>query len=165
MHRRQVLSSGAAVLALAGCRASRAPRSSPDGSSDADPPTPVSQSATGGAPPVQWTREYGADGGPSTHTPNGSPALWSRAVAGGVDGGYSVTGQLSESGEGLDTPLLVTDSRGETRWLREYGGRGLDRAYCLGRTADGGFLLGGVALPARLGRPVQRRDRPRRGGW
>lgn len=161
MRRRQVLASSAAVLGLAGCLADSLPRSSPTGSPESDPTTPVSQSPTGEAPSVQWTRQYGADGGPSRHTPNGSPALRLRAVAGAGDGGYAVTGQQSEPGEGLDTPLLVTDSGGEARWLREYGGRGLDRADCVVRTTDGGFLLAGSRPPGSSGTP----EGPSSTGW
>lgn len=151
MQRRQALASSAALLGLAGCLADSLPRSSPTGSTESDPTTPVSQSPTGAVPPVQWTRQYGADGEPSRHTPNGDPALWSRAVTGAGDGGYAVTGQLSEPGEGLVTPLLVTDSGGEARWLRTYDGRGLDRAYAVVRTTDGGFLLAGRRAPGSSG--------------
>lgn len=164
MQRRQVLASSAAVVGLAGCLADRVPRSSPTGSPESDSPTPVSQSAGGEAPSIQWTREYGADGEPSRHTPNGDPALGLRAVAGSGDGGYAVTGQLSESGGNRSTPLLVTDSGGEARWLRRYGGRGLDRAYSVVRTTDGGFLLAGIRDPSSPGTSGTT-DGPSTTGW
>lgn len=154
MNRRQVLVATAGVVAGAGCLG----RGPATGSSDERSPAPVRQTATSGPLSIDWTREYGAEGGPSTHTPTGSPAIWSRSLARTANDGYALTGQQSQRGDGLDGYVLVTDAGGDTQWLREYGGEtintvtpiseesetdGMNRAYCITRTDDDGFLLVG----------------------
>lgn len=154
MKRRQVLASSVGLFALAGCVDTQFA----DGPSGAASPAPVGQTATTGPLSVQWTREYGARGGESTHTPNGSPAISSWSLLRTADGGYALTGQQSERGEPTDAYLLVTDADGETQRLREYGSEtvnthtpisggsgetGANRASYIAGTSDGGFLLAG----------------------
>lgn len=155
MKRRRVLASVAGLAASSGCLDS-VPSGRPGGGPTArSTPAPVSGTPGAGPPAVEWAREYAAEGVESTHTPNGSPALYGRAVVRTADGGFALTGQQSERGEGLDGYLQVTDAAGETRWLAEYGGEysnatheygddGLNRGYCLARTRDGGYVLGGI---------------------
>lgn len=154
MNRRQVLTSSIGFVTLTGCLETR-PRNDRSGMGS---PAPVKQTAPARPLSIQWTREYGAEGGESTHTPNGSPAIRSRSLVRAANDGYALTGQQSEQEEPIDGYLQVTDAGGETQWLREYGGKsvntqtpigddsetkGSNRAYCITRTSDSGFLLVG----------------------
>lgn len=153
MTRRQILSSSLGLVALAGCLDSRPGRPSGECS-----PGSERRTAAPGPLAIQWTREYGAEGGESTRTPNGSPAIKSQALVRAADDGYALAGYQSERGEALDGCLLLADGDGEARWFREYGeetvntqtpisggsgSKGSNRAACITRTSDGGYLLVG----------------------
>ncbi len=60
------------------------------------------------------------------------------------DGGYALAGETSSFGAGEnDVWLIKTDSSGNMEWSRTYGGAGIDNAFSLIGTSDGGFALAG----------------------
>ena len=81
--------------------------------------------------------------------------LWSRTYGGNTfdlgysvrqtaDGGYIVAGCTGSFGVGdEDVYLIKTNSTGDTLWSRTYGGSGMDWAYSVRRTSDGGYIVAG----------------------
>jgi len=92
---------------------------------------------TNGQGDTLWTRTYGG---------NGSDWAWSAQQT--ADEGYIVTGETYSFGEGgRDFYLVKTDSLGDMRWMRSYGGRDFDCAYSVQQTADGGYIVAGRTFP------------------
>ncbi|MFQ5905426.1 MAG: hypothetical protein ACE5JA_02540, partial [bacterium] len=60
------------------------------------------------------------------------------------DGGYVIAGGFALAGSWDDACLVKTDSLGNMLWSRTYGGTHGDRAFCVDRTLDGGYVLVGV---------------------
>ncbi|MCW4015574.1 MAG: hypothetical protein NWF06_04320 [Candidatus Bathyarchaeota archaeon] len=61
------------------------------------------------------------------------------------DGGFAIAGCTGSFGAGGgDFWLIKTDEYGDVEWNRTYGGTGVDCAYSLIETSDGGFALAGV---------------------
>jgi len=88
-----------------------------------------------------WTRTYGGDS---------SECGW--AVQPTADGGYVVAGNTNSFGAGgWDAYLLRTDAGGDTLWTRTYGGAGLDGAYSVQPTADGGYVVTGETQSSGAG--------------
>ena len=80
-----------------------------------------------------WTRTYGGSG-----YEEGS------SVEQTADGGYIVAGYTDSFGaDSADVYLVKTNSAGDTIWTRTYGGSGSDEANALGKTSDGGYIIGG----------------------
>ncbi len=85
-------------------------------------------------------------------------ALWSYSYGGSDldygyslqqtrDGGYVVAGYTWSFGAGdLDVYLIKTDSIGDTLWSRTYGGSGLDIAWSVQQTTDGGYIVAGYTM-------------------
>ena len=80
--------------------------------------------------------------------------LWSRnpgAATGAVaydvvqsaDGGFVVAGSANVAGQGSEAILIKTDSNGDTRWTKSFGGEYNDETRSLIPTNDGGYALGG----------------------
>jgi hypothetical protein len=60
------------------------------------------------------------------------------------DGGYALAGKTSSFGDGNSDVLLAkTGESGNVQWTRTYGGTGVDEAFALVQTADGGYALAG----------------------
>ncbi|MFQ5906442.1 MAG: FlgD immunoglobulin-like domain containing protein, partial [bacterium] len=69
---------------------------------------------------------------------------WGLSVQQTSDGGYIVAGFTESFGAGSEDAYLVkTDSFGVVLWSRTYGGTNADRANCVQRTRDGGYILVG----------------------
>jgi hypothetical protein len=80
-----------------------------------------------------WTRTYGGSG-----YEEGS------SVEQTADGGYIVAGYTDSFGaDSADVYLVKTNSAGDTICTRTYGGSGSDEANALGKTSDGGYIIGG----------------------
>ncbi len=72
------------------------------------------------------------------------------------DGGF-ILGGWSDSGIGgdktqdnwnwitMDYWIVKTDSLGNKKWDRRFGGKGYDELFCLQQTSDGGYILGGTS--------------------
>ena len=81
-----------------------------------------------------WSRTYGGNDTDSAET-----------VIQTSDGGYVIVGQTQSFGAELgDLWLVKTNSSGITEWVRIYGGEGLDVAYSVVETTDGGYALAGL---------------------
>ena len=60
------------------------------------------------------------------------------------DGGFIAAGATRSKGSGKDDVWIIRlDSKGRTLWDRVYGGTGVDRAYSVLTTSDGGFVVAG----------------------
>jgi hypothetical protein len=60
------------------------------------------------------------------------------------DKGYAFAGYTNSFGNGgYDVYLVKTDSLGNTKWQKTYGGSDWDFGYSVKQTGDGGFLLAG----------------------
>ncbi|UCE29017.1 MAG: hypothetical protein JSV85_07105 [Candidatus Bathyarchaeota archaeon] len=82
---------------------------------------------------VEWNQTYGGAG---------VDGAWSIVETG--DGGYAIVGYTESYGAGnADFWLVKTDSAGNVEWNQTYGGTGVDEAYSLVATSDGGYALVG----------------------
>jgi len=80
-----------------------------------------------------WVKTYG-----------GSDSDKAESIIQTTDGGYAIAGYTESKGAGrLDFWLIKLDSQGNMIWDKTYGGNGIDRAYSLIQTTDGGYAVGG----------------------
>lgn len=83
---------------------------------------------------LEWDKSYGGDG---------------RDYAFSVDqteeGGYIVAGYTESYDEGgvSDFWVLKLDSNGNMTWNKTFGGSGIDGAYSIKQTSDGGYIVAG----------------------
>ena len=81
----------------------------------------------------QWNKIFGGNGNDRAY-----------AVQQTSDGGYVIAGWTSSYGAGsADAWLIKTDADGNMLWDKTFGGIGLDVAYALQLTSDGGYILTG----------------------
>ena len=82
---------------------------------------------------IQWQKAYSIpDGG------------MSYAVQQTDDAGYIIAGRRSFPGNGdYEFWLLKLDSHGNVSWSKSIGGIGLDEAYSIQQTSDGGYIVAG----------------------
>ena len=84
---------------------------------------------------LEWDRTYGG---------NGSDGCYS--IQQTADGGYVLAGESDSFGSGpydADMYLVKTDSRGNLKWQKTFGGKKSDGCYSVQQTFDGGYILGG----------------------
>jgi hypothetical protein len=82
---------------------------------------------------VQWAKTYG-----------GTDDDMVFSVQQTSDGGYILAGYTyPSSAGGLDIILIKTDANGNIIWAKTYGGTGIDIAYSVQQTSDGGYILAG----------------------
>jgi hypothetical protein len=84
-----------------------------------------------------WRKTYGSDGRSEAH-----------AVREISDGDFVLTGETLLVGAQSDVFLLRTDSSGDAKWLRFYGGEDRDIAYDVVEATSGGFLIAGLTESA-----------------
>jgi hypothetical protein len=104
-----------------------------------DPPTAPIQldySTSSTPPPTEWNKTYGGAGNDRAYS-----------VVQTTDGGYAIAGStLSYGAGGADFWLVKTDAGGNEQWDKTYGGASDDVAYCIVKTVDGGYAIGGFTL-------------------
>ena len=94
---------------------------------------PVSVIMLAGIAPAsaQWARSYG-DAGLDT----------AFSIRNTTDGGSIVAGETISFGAGsYDCWLLKLDANGGVQWQKTYGGTGVDEAYSVEQTSDGGYFV------------------------
>jgi parallel beta-helix repeat protein len=90
---------------------------------------------------MEWEKTFGITGFDSVSS-----------VQQTTDGGYILAGDTLSSDTGLTAAWLVkTNSKGEKEWEATFGGTGLDFAYAVQQTSDGGYILAGETLSFYIG--------------
>jgi hypothetical protein len=87
---------------------------------------------TNSAGEAQWTRTFGGSG--SDHGYCAEPT---------ADRGFIIVGKYGRATGYDDVFLVKTDSLGEMRWARTYGGDSTDCGWAVQQTADGGYVIAG----------------------
>ena len=122
----------------------------------------VQQTSDEGYIVAGYTLSYGAGFGDVwlIKTDSQGDEQWSRTFGGSddvaykvqqtSDGGYIVAGSTDSYGAGGGTAawLIKTDSQGNERWDRAFGGSNYkhDIAYSVQKTSDGGYVIAGRAV-------------------
>ncbi|MCF8351354.1 MAG: T9SS type A sorting domain-containing protein [Bacteroidales bacterium] len=84
-------------------------------------------------PDTAWTMKYG-----------GNDQEEAYAVEPTMDGGFIIATNTKSFGSGLwDAWLIKTDAQGNQEWAETYGGTGIDNAYDVKQTTDGGYIVAG----------------------
>ena len=92
------------------------------------------------APLVEWTKTYGGLGNDGAYS-----------VIQTGDGGYALAGFETLTGNNQDYWLTKTDASGTIQWNRTYGGNGIDDAYSVIQTSDGGYAMAGFTNSSGAG--------------
>ena len=116
----------------------------------------VQQTTDGGYIIAGYTESYGAGQGDAWLVKTGSNGneMWNKTfggtkVDGGrsvqqtTDGGYTIAGYFAGDVGHWDFWLVKTDSNGNKRWDRIFGGAGYDVAQSVQQTTDGGYIIAG----------------------
>jgi len=78
------------------------------------------------------------------HTFGGTGVEWGYSVQQTKDTGYVLAGYTNSFGAGgYDFYLVKTDSLGNVKWTKTYGGSDWDFAYSVEQTSDGGYIMAG----------------------
>jgi len=90
---------------------------------------------------TDWSKTYGGTGSDAA-----------RSVVQSVDGEYALLGDTQSSGAGgLDFWLIKTNSSGNVKWSKTYGGSVNDTPQSMVQTRDGGYALAGSTLSTGAG--------------
>ena len=118
----------------------------------------VQQTSDGGYMILGYTASYGS-GGQDVYlvkTDSDGNQLWQKTLGGtssdmgyslqrATDGGYIIAGTTTSYGAGYsDVYLVKTDSDGEMRWQKTFGGSDYERGYSAQQTSDGGYIIAGT---------------------
>jgi hypothetical protein len=68
------------------------------------------------------------------------------------DTGYAIAGYKWLMGAGRDVFLMKTDTIGNIRWTKAYGGDNDDEGHCVQQTSDGGYVVAGWTYS--FGQPI-----------
>jgi hypothetical protein len=127
------------------------------GGSYSDGAYAVQQTSDGGYILAGSTQSYGAGSSDAwlIKTDADGNKLWDKTF-GGInsdgasavqqtsDGGYILAGSTNSFGaDNYDAWLIKTDANGNKVWDRTFGGSGMDGAYAVQQTSDGGYILAG----------------------
>ncbi|MCC6012604.1 T9SS type A sorting domain-containing protein [Candidatus Caldipriscus sp.] len=127
------------------------------GGTDWDVAHSVQQTSDGGYIVAGYTDSFGAGGYDIflIKTDANGNVIWAKTY-GGIDyerassvqqtsdGGYIVAGITGSFGAvNWDVFLIKTDTNGNIIWAKTYGGAGLDVAYSVQQTSDGGYIVAG----------------------
>jgi hypothetical protein len=119
----------------------------------------VQQTTDGGYIVAGRTRSFGA-GDFDVYlikTNAAGDTVWARAYGGTfrdqglsarqtTDGGYIVAGQTMSGTGNFDVYLIKTNAAGDILWTRTYGGSDFDQGFSVRQTADGGYIVAGIAV-------------------
>jgi uncharacterized delta-60 repeat protein len=86
---------------------------------------------------IQWQKIYGGIGFDI-----------GRSIQQTADGGYIVAGETSSFGTDTDVWILKLNADGTIRWQNRYGGNGVNVAYSVQQTSEGGYIVAGETTPA-----------------
>jgi len=91
-----------------------------------------------------WLVKVGSDGGTIWHHHYGASGIYDEgnSVRQAMDGGYIIAGNTWTSNK-LDIYLLKTDSVGNLKWSRTFGGPERDWSAEVNLTKDGGYVIAG----------------------
>jgi len=127
------------------------------GGTNHDDASSIIQATDGGYISAGWTNSFGAGNSDMYIVKldvNGA-LQWSKTVGGTdldaahsiiqtTDGGYAVAGLSNSFGAGsLDMYIVKLDGSGNLQWGKTVGGTGLDRAFSIIQTTDGGYISAG----------------------
>ena len=86
---------------------------------------------------LQWSKTYGGPGGEGS-------SQWGISGKITTDGGFMLCANTSSYGAGSNDLLMIkTDSLGNLKWAKAYGGAGDDQPRFAEQTTDGGYILSG----------------------
>ncbi|MEL6848726.1 MAG: caspase family protein [Bacteroidota bacterium] len=107
---------------------------------------------------LMWEQTYG-----------GEETDEARSVVQTWDGGFAVAGFTESQSKGKgDIWVLRLNAVGTQMWAKNYGGKGIEKAYDILETRDGGFLLGGFQYYSETAEAdllLVRLDRHGKGLW
>ena len=117
----------------------------------------IIQTEDGGYVIAGFTSSFGSGGNDAQvlKIDSGGDLVWSTIIGGPAedrvyvldetnDGGYIAAGRTHSFGVGeADFYLVKLNSLGDTLWTSTYGGTGMERAYAVQQTTDGGYILAG----------------------
>ncbi|MCK4641260.1 MAG: T9SS type A sorting domain-containing protein, partial [Candidatus Marinimicrobia bacterium] len=117
----------------------------------------VRQTSDSGYIFTAFTRSYGAGSEDFwlVKTDESGNKIWDKTFGGSgwdhpesvhqtLDDGYIITGYTDSYGAGgYDVWVIKTDSDGNEKWNKTFGGSGDDRGYSIQQTTDGGYILAG----------------------
>lgn len=130
------------------------------GGSSGDDANAVIQTADSGYAITGVTVSFGGENIFLVKTNASGDTLWSKIYGTGdtlsdasasslqqtADGGYVMTGYISNFGAGSDDFYLVkTDANGNLLWTKTYGGINNDDAASAQQTSDGGYIIAGTS--------------------
>ncbi|VAX20249.1 hypothetical protein MNBD_IGNAVI01-761 [hydrothermal vent metagenome] len=68
-----------------------------------------------------------------------------------VDGGYIITGSITNYNSLSDIYIIKTDAKGDTLWTRAYGSENCDVGNSIIKTTDGGYIIAATASTYQCG--------------
>ena len=93
-----------------------------------------------GASSEMWSQTYG-----------GTSSDSAEAMVQTSDGGFALDGYTRSFGAGsYDFWLVKTDEYRDMEWNQTYGGAGIEHAYALVETSDGGYAIAGETYNAKV---------------